>query len=168
MLECNVILTIFAHYICSHGYIHFIYLFNPNTKYRDILLILPSPTLKKRAFGNILLDAPSCCLRREAKSFFPLTEYMPFKCEYNSNFDHILIKFSFSANLTALVSTLQWEWITLFCHYDWELELGLPKNTIPVNCILLNIILIKQTWKRNIYIYIYIYIKQHNCFQHCW
>ncbi len=75
MLECNVILTIFAHYICLHGYIHFIYLFNPNTKYRDMLpftanqpkntdiyiyiyiytflLLLPSPTLKKRAFGNI-------------------------------------------------------------------------------------------------------------------
>ncbi len=30
MLECNVILTLFAHYICLHGYIHFIYLFNPN------------------------------------------------------------------------------------------------------------------------------------------
>ncbi len=26
MLECNVILTLFAHYICLHGYIHFIYL----------------------------------------------------------------------------------------------------------------------------------------------
>ncbi len=33
MLECNVILSLFAHYICLHGYIHF--LFNPNTKYRD-------------------------------------------------------------------------------------------------------------------------------------
>ncbi len=68
MLECNMILTIFAHYICVHGYIHFIYLFNPNTKYIDMyripqiiqkilryefLLILPSPALKKRAFGNI-------------------------------------------------------------------------------------------------------------------
>ncbi len=85
MLECNVILNNFAHYICLHGYIHFIYLFNPNTKYRDMyripqisqkilryefLLILPSPNLKKRAFGNISLDAPSCGLRREAKSFF--------------------------------------------------------------------------------------------------
>ncbi len=37
MLECNVILTIFAYYICLHGYIHFIYLFNPNTKYQDML-----------------------------------------------------------------------------------------------------------------------------------
>ncbi len=65
MLECNVILTILAYYICLHGYIHFIYLFNPNTKYQDMLpdakkcrdmnfwLILPSPTLKKFAFGNI-------------------------------------------------------------------------------------------------------------------
>ncbi len=64
MLECNVMLTIITHYICLHGYIHFIYLFNPNPKYRDMyripqisqkiqiyefLLILPSPTLKKRA-----------------------------------------------------------------------------------------------------------------------
>ncbi len=56
------------------------------------LLILPSPTLKKRAFGNILLDAPSCGLRREAKGFFFLTEFMPFKFEYNSNFDNILVK----------------------------------------------------------------------------
>ncbi len=36
MLECNVISTLFAHYICLHGYIHFIYLFNPNTKFRDM------------------------------------------------------------------------------------------------------------------------------------
>ncbi len=43
----------------------------------EFLLILPSPTLKKRAFGNILLDAPSCDLRREAKSFFFVTEFMP-------------------------------------------------------------------------------------------
>ncbi len=34
MLECNAILNLFAHYICIHGYIHFIYLFNPNTKCR--------------------------------------------------------------------------------------------------------------------------------------
>ncbi len=33
MLEWIVILTPFAHYICLHGHIHFIYLFNPNTKY---------------------------------------------------------------------------------------------------------------------------------------
>ncbi len=77
MLECNVILTLFAHHICLHGYIHFIYLFNPNTKYRDIsqiqkmqryelLLILPSPTLKKHADGNILLDVAS----GEKPSFF--------------------------------------------------------------------------------------------------
>ncbi len=49
-------------------------------KYRyTFLLKLPSPTLKKRAFGNILLDAPSCGLRREAKSlFFSLTEFYAF------------------------------------------------------------------------------------------
>ncbi len=35
-------------------------------------------------------DASSCGLRREAKSFFFLTEFKPFKFEYNSNFDHIL------------------------------------------------------------------------------
>ncbi len=45
------------------------------------LLIFPSPTLKKRAFGNILLKA----------SFF-LTEFIPFKFEYNSNFDNIFVK----------------------------------------------------------------------------
>ncbi len=85
MLACIVIFTLFAHNICLHGYSHFIYLFNPNTKYKDMyhipqisqkiqtsefLLILPSPTLKKRAFGHILLKAPSCSLKREAKSFF--------------------------------------------------------------------------------------------------
>ncbi len=56
--------------------------------------------------GNILLDAPSCGLRREAKSPPPLPEMMPFKFEYKSNIDNILIKkfkFSFSANLTALI-----------------------------------------------------------------
>ncbi len=35
MLECNVILTSFAHSICLHGYIHFNDSFNPNTKYRE-------------------------------------------------------------------------------------------------------------------------------------
>ncbi len=39
MLECNVIFTLFAHNICLHGYSHFIYLFNPNTKYRDMYRI---------------------------------------------------------------------------------------------------------------------------------
>ncbi len=37
ILECNVILALFAHYICLHGYIHFIYLFDP--KYRDMYRI---------------------------------------------------------------------------------------------------------------------------------
>ncbi len=108
MLELNVMLTLFAHYICLDAYIHFIYLFNPNTKCRDMyrilqisqkiqryefLLILPSTTLKKRAFGNIWLDSPSCGLRRKAKSFFFLTEFMPFKFKYNFNFDNILVKY---------------------------------------------------------------------------
>ncbi len=89
MLYCNVISTLFAHYICLHGYIHFIYLFNPNTKeictvYQksaqkiqryEFLLILPSPTLKKRAFGNILARCVSVASRE--KPFFQ-TEFMPF------------------------------------------------------------------------------------------
>ncbi len=105
MLECNAILTLFAHYICLHGYIHFIYLFNPNTKYRDMyrilqisqkiqryefLLILPSLTSKKRAFGNILLEAPQ--ERSQKLLFFLLTEFMPFKFKCNSNIDNILVK----------------------------------------------------------------------------
>ncbi len=31
-IDASLILTLFAHYICLHGYIQFIYLFNPNTK----------------------------------------------------------------------------------------------------------------------------------------
>ncbi len=61
-----------------------------NKKRYEFLLILPYPTLKKRAFGNVLLDALSCGLRREAESFFPQTEFMPFKFKYNSHFDNIL------------------------------------------------------------------------------
>ncbi len=52
---------------------------------------IAQPTLKKHAFGNILLEAPSSDLRREANIFLPLTEFMPFKSEYNSNFDNILV-----------------------------------------------------------------------------
>ncbi len=54
------------------------------------LLILPSPTLKKRSFGHILLDAPSYGLGREAKSlsFFSLN-----LCLLNSNIIKILIRF---------------------------------------------------------------------------
>ncbi len=63
-----------------------------NKKRYEFLLILPYPTLKKRAFGNVLLDALSCGLRREAESFFPQTEFMPFKFKYNSHFDNILVK----------------------------------------------------------------------------
>ncbi len=43
--------------------------------------------------------------REDKNYFFLLTEFMPFKFEYNSNFDNILVKkfkFSFSANLTIL------------------------------------------------------------------
>ncbi len=80
MLECNVMLTIFAHYICLHGYIHLNFFFYPNTKCDicipqirtkiqryEFLLIFPSPTLKKRAFGNILLDVAS---GEKLKAFF--------------------------------------------------------------------------------------------------
>ncbi len=46
--------------------------------------------LDELCISNILLDAPSCGLRTEAKSFFfPLTEIMPFKFEYNLNIDNI-------------------------------------------------------------------------------
>ncbi len=40
-------------------------------------------------YGNILLDVAS---GEKSKAFFPLTEIMPFKFEYNSNFDHILVQ----------------------------------------------------------------------------
>ncbi len=46
--------------------------------------------LDELCISNILLDAPSCGLRREAKSFFFFfTEIMPFKFEYNLNIDDI-------------------------------------------------------------------------------
>ncbi len=45
MLECNVIVTLFAHYICLHGYIHFIYFFNPNTKCQNMYRI---PQISKK------------------------------------------------------------------------------------------------------------------------
>ncbi len=89
MLECNVI-YIFLHIIYAYvvTFTLFICLIQiQNTeinrksakKYRyECLLILPSPTLKKRAFGNMLLDVPSFGLRREAKIYFFLTEFMPY------------------------------------------------------------------------------------------
>ncbi len=49
------------------------------------LLILPSPILKKCAFGNILLVA----LGEKPKAFF---EFMHFKIEYNLNFGNIFVK----------------------------------------------------------------------------
>ncbi len=55
-------------------------------KYRDIqfLLIFPSPTLKKRAFGNIFCPMyPLVAPEKPKASFFSLTEFMPFKLEYN-------------------------------------------------------------------------------------
>ncbi len=107
MLECNAISTLFAQYICLHGYIHFIYLFNPNTKYRDMyripqisqkipryefMLILPALLWRNVHFGNILLEAPSCGIREAKSFFFFLTEFMPFKFECNLNFDNIFVK----------------------------------------------------------------------------
>ncbi len=47
---------------------------------------------EETCISNILLDESSCGLRREAKSFFPLTEIMPFKFEYNLNIDNILVQ----------------------------------------------------------------------------
>ncbi len=99
MLQCNVILTRFAHYMCLHGYIHFIYLFNTNTKYRDMyripqisqkiqryefLLILPSPT---RNVDLVIFSS----MRPLVSFFFFQTEFMSFKFEYNLNFDNILV-----------------------------------------------------------------------------
>ncbi len=54
MLEWNVILDIFAHYICLHGYIHIIYLFNPNTKYRDMYRI-PQISQKIQRYEFVLI-----------------------------------------------------------------------------------------------------------------
>ncbi len=105
MLQCNAIFTLFAHYMPT--WLHSLYSFvqskykiqryvlyianQPKIQRYEFLLILPSPTLKKRAFGNILLEAPSCGLR-EDKIFFFLTEFMPFKLEYNLHFDNIFVK----------------------------------------------------------------------------
>ncbi len=106
MLQCNVILTRFADYICLHGYIHFIYLFNPNTKYRDMYRI-PQISPKYRDM-NLCSYCPalhgrtvhlvifcSCGLKREAKSLsFFITEFVPFKFNYNLNLYNILVNFS--------------------------------------------------------------------------
>ncbi len=67
-------------------WVHSLYLFNPNTKeictvyqksakkYRyEFLLILPSPTLKKRAFGHILARCVSVASREKP---FSQTEFM--------------------------------------------------------------------------------------------
>ncbi len=53
---------------------------------------IDQPYFEEVAFGYILLEASSCGLRSEAKIFFFLTEFMPFKLEYNSNFYNILVK----------------------------------------------------------------------------
>ncbi len=47
---------------------------------------------EEMCISNVLLDAPSCGLRREAKSFFPLTEIMPLNSNINSNIDNILVQ----------------------------------------------------------------------------
>ncbi len=96
MLQCNVMLTLlhiiyaymvtFTLFICLiqiQRYVPYILQISQKIQRYAFLLIVPSTTLKKRAFGNILLDSPSCGLRREAKSFFFfLTEFMPFKFDY--------------------------------------------------------------------------------------
>ncbi len=84
MLECNVMLTLFAHYICLHGYMHFINLFNPNKK--NIYKYHKSGQKYMPYFEEMCIWS-YFGLRREAKSFFFLTEFMLFKFEYNSNFD---------------------------------------------------------------------------------
>ncbi len=103
MLQCYVVLTLFAHYICLHGYIHFIYLFNPNTKCRDMYTANQEKNKEILIFAHIALPYyEETCIssyfallwpqERSQKLFFSLTEFMPFKFKYKSNFNNILLK----------------------------------------------------------------------------
>ncbi len=78
-------LTLFAHYICLHGYILIIYLFDPNKK---ILRYVPY-TANQPKNTEILLFAHIATpyFEETYKKLFFLTEFMPFKSEYNSNCD---------------------------------------------------------------------------------
>ncbi len=93
---------LFSHYICLHGYIHFIYLFDPNPKYRDMYRILRisqkyrgmnfcsyCPALLWR---NVHLVIFCSVASEKPKALFFLTELMPFKLKYNSKFDNILVQ----------------------------------------------------------------------------
>ncbi len=44
---------------------------------------------EETCISNILLDAPLVASGEKSKAFFPLTEIMPFKFEYNLNVDNI-------------------------------------------------------------------------------
>ncbi len=108
MLECNVMLTLFAHYICLHGYIHFIYLFvyskykisryvpytpnQPKNTEMWIFTHIAQPYFKETCiwsyFARFALLWPQ---ERSQNIYFFLTEFMPFKFKYNSNFYNILV-----------------------------------------------------------------------------
>ncbi len=86
----------------------------------EFLLILPSRTLKKRAFGNMWLDSPSCGLRRDANSFFFPNWIYAFKFEYNFNFDNILVK-----NLNVFFQPIWQPYLAMFQVLQFELKFTL-------------------------------------------
>ncbi len=149
-----MILTLFAHYICLNGYIHFIYLLNPNTKYldmysksakkyKDIKFCSYCPALLWRniTFGIFSSMCPLVTSGEKPNAFFSLTEFMPFKFKYNSDFDKILVKkieFSFSANLTALIRIMDVQPTNLLQLRDAIMSNG-PKSLRNVSNTLLNI-----------------------------
>ncbi len=47
---------------------------------------------EETCISNILLDDPLVASGEKPKAFFPLTEIMPFKFEYNLNIDNILVQ----------------------------------------------------------------------------
>ncbi len=65
MLECNVISSLFVHYI-SYMVTFTLFICLIQIQNAEICTVY------------ILLDAPSCGLKREAKTFFSLIEFMPF------------------------------------------------------------------------------------------
>ncbi len=103
MLECNVMSTLFAHYIWLHGYINFIYLFDLNTKYRDMYCI---PQISQKYWEkNSCSYCPALLWRNvhlvifcsmspqeRSQNIFSLNEFMPFEFEYNFNYDSIFVK----------------------------------------------------------------------------
>ncbi len=106
-----------------------------------ILLILPSPTLKKHTFGIFSSMCPLVTSGEKPKAFFSLPEFMPFKFKYNSDVDNILVKkieFSFSANLTALIRIMDVQPTNLLQLCDAIMSNG-PKSLRNVSNTLLNL-----------------------------